>query len=127
MHLMYFSCDKVNYSISQNHKNTSSSLSVPGLKTEICVCIMYPMCIQLAYWISLLLLMITHATDCNDPGSHGCHFCAEFRYMLNFFSRADFAVFKRVKLQFIWQIKIEYGYCGNKNDNHDSSCNSSSW
>ena len=29
-------------------------------------------------------------------------------------------VFKRVKLQFIWQIKIEYGFWGDKNDNHDS-------
>ena len=27
-------------------------------------------------------------------------------------------VFKRVKLQFIWQIKIECCFCGNKNDNH---------
>ena len=29
-------------------------------------------------------------------------------------------VFKRVKLQFIWQIKIECWFCRNKNDNHES-------
>ena len=27
-------------------------------------------------------------------------------------------MFKRVKLQFIWQIKIVCGFCGNKNHNH---------
>ena len=28
-------------------------------------------------------------------------------------------VFKRVKLQFTWQMKIECGFCWNENDNHD--------
>ena len=37
-------------------------------------------------------------------------------------------VFKRVKLLFIWQIKIDCWFCGNKNDNHGfKSCQFSSF
>ena len=32
-------------------------------------------------------------------------------------------VFQRLKLQLTWQIKIECGFCWNKNDNHESSQN----
>ena len=35
-------------------------------------------------------------------------------------------MFKHVKLQFIWYIKVKCGFCGNKNDNHDDNANSKS-
>ena len=42
-------------------------------------------------------------------------------------THADSFMHKRVKLQFIWQIKIECGFCRNKNDNHELDAFESVW